>query len=73
MKRPIDRVIEAIGTQAELARLMNVTPGFVNKMVRTGRIPAERCPQLEHLTGGKVTAAQMRPDVFGKFRPVKAA
>lgn len=67
MERPIDRVIKLLGSQAELARRMNVTPGFVSKMFRTGRIPAERCPDLENLTGGTVTAEEMRPDVFGRL------
>ncbi len=66
MKRPIDRIVECMPSQAELARQMGVTPGFITKLLKHGRIPAERCPQLERITRGKVKAAQMRPDVFGK-------
>lgn len=28
------------------------------------KIPAARCKQIEALTGGKITAEEMRPDIF---------
>lgn len=34
-------------------------------------IPAERCAQVEQVTGGKVTRADLRPDVFGPLPGVE--
>lgn len=69
MNRPIDKIVRHYGSQAALAQAMGVVPSFVHKMLTTGRIPAERCRQLEYLTGGLLSAEQMRPDVFMPYRP----
>ena len=61
---PIERACSALGSQAALAGVLNVTPGAVNQWVTTHRpIPAERCPDIERATNGAVTREELRPDV----------
>lgn len=62
--RPIDKTIKIIGSQAELARLLETSPPNVHKMLKTGRVPAKHCRKIESATGGAVTAEQLRPDIF---------
>jgi DNA-binding transcriptional regulator YdaS (Cro superfamily) len=52
----------------KLAALCGVTPAFISHM-KTGRkaIPPALCPKIEAATGGLVTRAQLRPDIFGKL------
>ena len=53
-----------LGGQAELARLLGVTPPTVNQWVRGLRaVPAERCPEIEDITNGAVRCEDLRPDV----------
>ena len=63
MKAIIDAA-SAVGGKAQLARLLNVTPATVSQWVTETRpIPAERCPQIELVTGGVVRCEDLRPDV----------
>jgi DNA-binding transcriptional regulator YdaS (Cro superfamily) len=50
--------------QRQFARMLGVTQGAVAHWL-AGRIPvsAERAMQIERLTGGAVTAAELRPDL----------
>lgn len=57
---PIDRAVQAIGTQAELARVLGVLPQHVNNWRQRG-IPAARCPAIEAATG--IRCEELRPDV----------
>lgn len=62
----IKRAIEVVGSQSELARLIDVTPQFLGQLVNGDRpVPAKRCIAIEFATDGKVTRYQLRPDVFG--------
>lgn len=60
----IQMAVKVAGGQRKLARLINVSSSHVHKMVKTGRVPAEQCRKIEAATGGKVTAEQLRPDIF---------
>lgn len=52
------------GTQAELARLIGVSPAVVNQWLKSIRmVPDEKCPDIERVTKGAVRADQLRPDV----------
>ena len=62
--KTIETAVTAVGSQAELARLIGVSPAFVGKMVKTGVVPASRCRLIESVTKGVVTAEQLRPDIF---------
>ena len=57
-----DRAIKALGSQSALARAISVTPQLVSHWQRTGRIPAERVPEVERATG--VHRSEMRPDLW---------
>ena len=49
-----------------LAKQLGVSKGTVSSW-RHGRfrIPAERCRQIEQVSGGEVSVHDLRPDVFG--------
>ena len=52
---------------AELGRRLNISRAQIHRYL-TGRrrITAERAVQIEHVTEGKVTRHELRPDLFGK-------
>jgi DNA-binding transcriptional regulator YdaS (Cro superfamily) len=53
-------------SQTELARALGVSQGLVGHWVHgRKRITAERAVQIERATGGQVTRAELRPDLFG--------
>ena len=53
-----------VGGQSRLADLLHVTPSTVNQWVKRVRpVPAERCPEIERITGGAVRCEDLRPDV----------
>jgi DNA-binding transcriptional regulator YdaS (Cro superfamily) len=53
-------------SQAEFAALLGVTQGLVWQWLN-GRtvVTAERALAIEQCTGGEVTRAELRPDLFG--------
>lgn len=51
-------------SQAELAKVLGVTPGAVNQWANgLSAVSAERCPAIERATGGLVRCEDLRPDV----------
>lgn len=50
------------GGITNLAKHFGITPWAVSRW-RTSGVPAERCPDIELLTNGKVTCEELRPDV----------
>jgi len=54
-------LITALGGPSAVARMLGIKPPSV--IGWSGRIPAERCPDIERGTGGRVTCEQQRPDV----------
>ena len=61
----MDLACAAVGNQATLARLLNVSPEAVRKW-RVYRVPAERVLQIEKATNKKVSRHQLRPDLYPK-------
>jgi len=60
----IKRACEIAGGQSSLARQLNIAPPTVNEWVKGDRrIPAERCPEIERITGKQVMCEQLRPDI----------
>lgn len=57
---PIDRAIDAAGSQANLARALNVLSQHITNWRERG-IPAERCPAIEAACG--VPCEDLRPDL----------
>lgn len=60
----LSRAIKISGGPSRFARALKVTPQVVNHWRFRG-VPPGRCRQIEEMTGGEVTAAQLKPDVFG--------
>lgn len=61
---PIHEACSIVGGQAELARRLGLAPPTVNQWCKGIReVPAERCPEIERATGGKVRCEDLRPDV----------
>lgn len=61
---PIDRAIEHFGSVTKMAQKLGVSPQavcFWRDAKR--RIPAEKCPDIERGTEGRVTCEALRPDV----------
>lgn len=67
----IQKAIDAVGTQAELARRLNVTDMAISQWKKRG-VPPERCIPIEDATDRAVTRYELRPDVFGSA-PVEAS
>jgi len=57
---PVEKAARAVGGQSELAKLMFVSPQAVHKWIKE-RAPAERCPDIERLTG--MRCEELRPDI----------
>lgn len=56
------------GEMARLIRAMNIAQPIVSLWVSgKRRVPAERCPEIEKFTEGKVTCEELRPDVNWKI------
>lgn len=64
MNTPLDRAIAHIGSAAALAEMVGVSKQAVSKW-RRKQVPAGRCKAIELVTGGSVTAIELRADVFG--------
>jgi len=61
----LGRAISILGSKAALARKVGVTRAAVQKWRRFDRIPATRVLAIERATVGRVTRADLRPDLYG--------
>ena len=52
----INKVIKYFGSQSELARILGITRGSVNRWFINNQIPAKRQLQIQHMTKGKFKA-----------------
>ena len=59
----LQKAVRLFGSRAALARALNVSSEAVRKW-ETGRIPAERCLDVERATDGQVTRSELRPDLW---------
>jgi DNA-binding transcriptional regulator YdaS (Cro superfamily) len=62
MNTGFQRAIDAVGTAAELARLLKISHSAICQW--KGKPPLERLPKIEKVTG--VPARELRPDFFKK-------
>ena len=60
----LNRAIAAIGGVGKTARAMGVAKCTVSAWKARGAVPGGRCERLSELSG-VVTAADLRPDLFG--------
>ena len=64
MKTAIAKATLHAGGTFALALAMRVSPGFVSQLLSGYReTPPDRCPDIERIVGGLVTAEKLRPDV----------
>ena len=61
----LDRAIEILGTQDALAAGLGIKSPSISEWRKRGQVPHERCADIERITGGQVTRAQLRPDLWG--------
>lgn len=59
----METAISQLGSQAKLAEACGVKQQSIWQAKETGRCSAELALQIEHATGGTVTAAALRPDL----------
>lgn len=60
----VQEAIDHFGSQANIASALKVSQPTISEWLRgERRVPAERCPQIERLTGGAVRCEALRPDV----------
>lgn len=62
---PMQKAIDLVGL-AKIANAFNppVSVQAVSKWASpNNRVPAERCPEIEKVTGGGVTCEELRPDI----------
>lgn len=58
------KAIEQFNGVSALARALGVRQSVVSNWRSRGKVPAKRCADIETLTAGAVTCAELRPDVF---------
>jgi DNA-binding transcriptional regulator YdaS (Cro superfamily) len=61
---PVEQAASILGGVDELAKACGVSPQAAYKWIKK-RAPADRCLEIESLTGHQVTRYDLRPDVFG--------
>jgi DNA-binding transcriptional regulator YdaS (Cro superfamily) len=69
----LDRAIAVFETQDKFATALGIKSPSISEWRKRGRIPHERCAEIERLTGGQVTRAELRPDIWGDPQDQKAA
>ena len=53
------------GTQKDFAALVGTSPGYIRQL-KFGKQPsAKLCRRMVEASGGKLTLAELRPDIFG--------
>lgn len=62
----LDRACAAMGSQQALATALDIRSPSISEWRTRGRVPAERCVEIERVTNGVVAREDLRPDVFGK-------
>ena len=61
----LERAVEIVGSQRELARRLGVKQQNVWQWIERGWMPAEYCRATEEATDGQVTRYELDEKVFG--------
>ncbi len=74
-QHPVDRAVEVLGISlAGLAQELHVTKSAVGQWKERGRVvPAEHCPVIERMTGGRVRCEELNHKVDWKYLREAAA
>ena len=67
-KHLVEQACDIVGSQAEMARILGVTPAMVNQLVKDLRpVPIRHCLGIEQATRGAITRQMLRPDDYQKI------
>ncbi len=66
----LDRAIAILGTQDILAAKLKIKSPSISEWRSRGRVPHTRCREIEKITKGAVTRADLRPDIWGSEKKV---
>ena len=59
------KLVKKVGSMSELARLLGVSRGYVNNMIKQRKaISPKLVKELVFLSDGELTEEELRPDVF---------
>ena len=65
-----ERLVELFGSQAEVARRFSLDRAVVNNWVKSGYVPARWAMEVEQVTNGEVTAAEILNDATAR-KPIR--
>ncbi|MFN7085152.1 MAG: aminotransferase class V-fold PLP-dependent enzyme [Burkholderiales bacterium] len=82
-----ERLVALFGSQAEVARRFRLDRAVVNNWIKSGYVPARWAMEVEHVTGGEITAVEVlneanarkpirlksRPDGEGLINPLSGS
>lgn len=80
MKTALEKAVEIVGGQTNLALHINVTQahvwGWINRS--SGKVPGEYCIDIARATAWKITPHELRPDIYphprdGLPEPIRCA
>jgi DNA-binding transcriptional regulator YdaS (Cro superfamily) len=63
MKNPVQKAIDIVGSQTELARRCDVWQQTVSKWLYKGYVPFESVEKVVLATHGKITAEELCPQI----------
>ena len=58
----VQRIVDSVGGQSELARLLDIRQQSVQEWVTRRRVPAERVLEVERVSG--IPRYEIRPDLY---------
>src|SRR6185295_15653011 len=65
-----ERLVALFGSQAEVARRFRLDRAVVNNWVKSGYVPARWAMEVEHVTGGHISAADILNEANAR-KPVR--
>ena len=72
-KSPIETACDMVGSQAEMARILDLSPAMINQLVKGHRpVPVAHCKAIQKATGGRVTCIDLRPNDWREIWPEMA-
>ena len=65
-----ERLVQLFGSQAELARRLRLDRAVVSNWVKSGYVPARWAMEVEHLTGGEISALEVLNEA-NSIKPIR--
>lgn len=60
----LDKACQIVGSQNNLAARLGIRCASISGWRRRGKVPTDRCLDIERATDGQVTCFDLRPDKF---------